>query len=333
MARQVSISSNARQSAFRVAFREAALLAPAGILLVGCFLIPLLLIFWSSFFGGRLDFTNYARLLSEPLYFRTTLRTFEVGFYVTLICLVFGYPLAYLLTIVGSATRTSLITLILIPLFTAFLIRTYAWIIILGRQGIVNLVLMHLGVIGEPLEILHTPAAVYIGMSHVLMPIAIFTMYSTMNQIDRNLVRAAHVLGASPVRAFLRVYFPLTLPGVLAAGVLVFIMSIGFYITPALLGGPSETMISQLIVTQATTLLNLEMSFSLAVLLLAATFLVLALAGLVIPIELMWSVPGAAAKSLDRGATRVHQLLRGSLAAAAGHRVERILDSAGKSTT
>lgn len=270
-------------------------LGPLALLLGGFFVVPLLIVAWNSVSGLALDVASYRRILIEPIYFNVLRRTFTVGLYVTVLCVVFGYPIAYLLSVVQARTATILSTFILIPLFTAFLIRTYAWMIILGRRGVINEFLLSVGIIREPLIILHTSVAVYIGMTHVLMPIAIFTMGAIMTQIDPTLIRAAGVLGATPVHAFLRVYLPLSLPGVLAAAVLIFIMAIGFYITPALLGGPSDTMISQLIVTQTTTLLNFELGFALAVVLLVATLTVLLGASLLIPIEMMWG-----GQALDR---------------------------------
>lgn len=277
-------------------------LGPLTVLLGGFFAVPLLITVWNSVSGLALDFTSYRRVFTEGLYFNVIRRTFAVAFYVTLYCVVLGYPVAYLLASVKARTATILSTFILIPLFTAFLIRTYAWMIILGRRGVINTLLAWTGVIRQPLTILNTSAAVYIGMVHVLMPIAVFTMAAIMTQIDPTLVRAAGVLGANPVRAFTRVYLPLSLPGVLAAAVLVFIMAIGFYITPTLLGGPADTMISQLIVTQTTTLLNFELGSSLAVVLLVTTLLVLLTAGLFIPLEILWGPQGMGRRPGSRGA-------------------------------
>src|SRR5690606_27762819 len=202
----------------------------------------------------------------------------------TLFSILLGYPVAYLLSSLKPRAAIVVSTFLLIPLFTAFLIRTYAWMVILGRQGIVNNTLIWLGFVDEPIQILNTTTAVVIGMVHVLAPIGIFTMYAVMAQIDRRLVAAAQVLGANPVRTFLRVYLPMSLPGVFAAATLVLIMAIGFYITPALLGGPADTMISQLIVVQTTTLLNFPLGYASATILLLATLAILFLASLFIPL-------------------------------------------------
>jgi len=264
--------------------------APLAILLGGFFVAPLLGVIWNSFDGFAFDFGSYARVFGDEIYLDVLRRTFRTGLVVTVACVALGYPVAYLLTVLGRRAATVLATFVLVPLFTAFLIRTYAWMIILGRKGIINDFLLWIGLTHEPVLLLHTSLAVYIGMTHVLMPIAIFTMYAVMVQIDRNLAQAAQVLGANPVRGFLRVYFPMSLPGVMAAAILIFIMSLGFYITPALLGGPGDLMISQLIVAQTNALLNFQMGFALAVVLLVSTLLVLFFASLFIPLETMWGV-------------------------------------------
>ncbi len=243
----------------RQELRNALPAIPLFALLRSFFFIPLLSTLWNSFFGWSFDFGKYAAVISEPVNFRILAGTLKVGLLVTMASLAVAYPLAYQMTKVGPRMFSIVSALVLIPLFTAFLIRTYAWIVILGRQGIVNNALIWLGVIDQPLTILNTTVAVVIGMTHVFVPMAVFTIYSGMVRIDRSMLRAASALGAHPVQAFTRVYFPLTLPSVLSAGVLIFVVAIGFYITPSLLGGPSDTMISQLVVVQMNTMLDFEM--------------------------------------------------------------------------
>ncbi len=269
--------------------RNALPAVPLFALLAIFFFIPLLSTLWNSFFGWSFDFGKYAAVISEPVNFRILAGTLKVGLLVTLASLVVAYPLAYQMTKVGPRMFSIVSALVLIPLFTAFLIRTYAWIVILGRQGIVNNALIWLGIIDQPLTILNTTVAVVIGMTHVFVPMAVFTIYSGMVRIDRSMLRAASALGAHPVQAFTRVYFPLTLPSVLSAGVLIFVVAIGFYITPSLLGGPSDTMISQLVVVQMNTMLDFEMGYALSIVLLVITLAIILLAGLVIPLETIWS--------------------------------------------
>jgi ABC-type spermidine/putrescine transport system permease subunit I len=270
-------------------------IAPAFVLLFAFFVMPLGQAVWQSFGGFDFRFARYAEIFTNPLYLAVFLRTLEVAVWVTVLSVGLGYPIAYLLTALRRRPATVLAICVLVPLLTAFLIRTYGWMVILGRQGVLNRTLVGLGVIDAPLRILGTGTAVYIGLVHVLMPIAIFTMYAGMARLDRTLVTAAQVLGATPTRAFTRVYLPMSLPGVISAAVLVFIMALGFFITPALLGSPSETMIAQLIVTQITTLLDLEFGFVLSAVLLLATLVVLLVANLVVPLEQMWMLGDAAA--------------------------------------
>jgi ABC-type spermidine/putrescine transport system permease subunit I len=269
--------------------RNAPSVIPLFVLLAVFFFAPLFSTLWDSFFGLSFDFGKYAAVVSEPINFQILANTLKIGLFVTVASLVIAYPLAYQMTRLGPRMFSVVSALTLIPLFTAFLIRTYAWIVILGRQGIVNNALIWLGVIDEPLTILNTTAAVVIGMTHVFVPMAVFTIYSGMVRIDRSLVRAALALGAHPVQAFTRVYLPLTLPSVLSAGVLIFVVAIGFYITPSLLGGPGDTMISQLVVVQMTTLLDFEMGYALSIVLLVITLSIILLAGLVVPLETIWS--------------------------------------------
>lgn len=262
---------------------------PLVVLLVGFLVLPLSIILWGSVEGAKLNLAHYARIFSSETNLNVLLHTLKIGLLVTLVSLAAGYPVAYLLTRIRPRAFSVVAIFILIPLFTAFLIRTYAWMVILGRQGIVNNALLWLGLVDAPLPLLNTTFAVVVGMVHVFIPMAIFTMFSAMVRINHDFARAAQVLGAKPVQAFLRVYLPMTLPGVFSAGILIFIVAIGFYITPSLLGGPGDTMISQLIVVQMTTLLNFELGYASSVVLLLVTIAILFVASLFIPLEMIWS--------------------------------------------
>lgn len=263
--------------------------SPLTMLLIGFLIIPLSYIVWGSFEGSKLNFSHYARVFASETNLNILLRTLQTGFIVTVVSITAGYPVAYLLTKLKSRALSTISIFILIPLFTAFLIRTYAWMVILGREGVINNALIWLGLVSAPLQLLNTTFAVVVGMAHVFIPMAIFTMYSSMVRIDHDFAHAAQILGAKPVQAFLRVYFPMTLPAVFSAGILIFITAIGFYITPALLGGPSDTMISQLIVTQMTVLLNFELGYASSIVLLLVTIGILFVASLFIPLEMIWS--------------------------------------------
>ncbi|HEX6959533.1 MAG TPA: ABC transporter permease subunit [Ferrovibrio sp.] len=264
-------------------------LTPALLLVVLCFLLPLGRAIWGSIDGAAFDFSRYGTILAEPLYRDVLLRSFEIALVVMLCCLMAGYPIAYLLTAIPRRRAALLVVFLLVPLFTAFLIRTYGWMSLLGRHGVLNTMLLALGVVDQPLRLLGTRLAVYIGMVHVLAPIAVFTLYASMARIDHALLRAARVLGAHPLQAFLRIYLPLSLPGIVAAGLLVFILAIGFFIAPVLLGSPADTMIAQLVVTQITSLSDLAFGYALAVLLLLVTVAALLIAGRLVPLEQIWA--------------------------------------------
>lgn len=264
-------------------------LVPVILLIILFFVLPLCLALWGSVDGTRLHVGRYAEIFTDPLYRNVLARTFVIATSVTAACILLGYPIAYLLIILSRRWSTVLAICLLVPLFTAFLIRIYGWMTILGRAGVINTILRNLDLIERPIRLLGTETAVYIGMIHVLAPIAIFTMYASMIRLDRSPMNAAKVLGATPVQAFTRVYLPMSLPGVVSASVLVFITALGFFIAPVLLGSPSDTMIAQLIVTQINTLANLEFGYALATVLLAVIIVTLLISNLFVPIEHMWA--------------------------------------------
>jgi ABC-type spermidine/putrescine transport system permease subunit I len=165
---------------------------------------------------------------------------------------------------------------VLLPFFTSILVRSYAWIVIFQTKGLINSIFLTLGIIERPLSILYTEMAVIIGMVHIMLPFMILPVYSVLKNLDRNLLRAARNLGANAVKAFLRVTFPLSLPGVGAGVMFTFILSLGFFITPALLGGPKTLMISTLIEQQINRLMNWEFASAISVILLITTVIVVA---------------------------------------------------------
>lgn len=260
----------------------------AVLLLFLFFALPLVRSIWDSFDGAALSFQRYYDIFTDDLYYAVFMRTLRMSVFVTVLSVVLGFPLAYFLTTLTRRWAMIVSIFVLIPLFTAFLIRIYAWMTILGRGGVLNKTLLAAGIIDTPLRILGTSTAVYVGMVHVLIPIAVLVMYSSMLRIDRTLLTAAQVLGATPVRAFLRVLLPLCAPGVVSASMLVFILAMGFFIAPALLGGPSDTMITQLIVTEITSLLHLKVGYALSTSLLVVTVLVLAVSNIFVPVEHIW---------------------------------------------
>jgi putative spermidine/putrescine transport system permease protein len=206
--------------------------------------------------------------------YRTVLaRTFTVSAVVTLFCVILGFPLAYLLATVRPNISNLLMILVLLPFWTSLLVRTTAWIVLLQNQGIVNGALLHLEIIDHPLRLIFNRFGVYVAMTHVLLPFMVLPLYSVMQAIPPAYMRAALSLGAPPSVAFIRVYLPLTLPGVGAGCLLVFILAIGYYITPALVGGAADQMISYFIAFYTTDTVNWGMASALGAVLLAATLL------------------------------------------------------------
>jgi ABC-type spermidine/putrescine transport system permease subunit I len=232
------------------------------------YLYPLTRLVAWSFFSPGFTLQHYAKLFGEPAYFRAFRNTAEISVGVTLVSLVLGYPLAYLMTAVSPRVRALLVVLVLVPFWTSVLVRTFAWMIILGRRGLINQVLTHWGLIDRPLALIYNMLGVQIGMVHVLLPFMVFPLLSVMTRTDATLVAAARSLGASPRQAFLRVFLPLSLPGVSAGCVLVFLLAVGFYITPALLGGEGQVTFTTLIELVVRDLLDWSFGASLSVFLL-----------------------------------------------------------------
>lgn len=264
------------------------LLLPTLAWLAVLFLMPIGRLFHLSLFGGGVTLGHYTRLVSEPVYLWILWNTFEISAVVTVLALLLGYPVAFLMARARPATAALMLACVMLPLWTSLLVRTYAWMVLLGRQGVVNEALLGLGLLNDPLRLLYNRLGVTIGMVHVLVPFMILALYSVMKGIDLDLLKAAQNLGANPRQAFLRVYLPLSLPGVAAGCLLVFVMAIGFFVTPALLGGRGDMMIAMLIENQVRELLNWEFASALAVALLAFTATLLLVYDRVLGLERMW---------------------------------------------
>ena len=233
-------------------------LFPAALFLGFFFLYPTVLLLGLSLYDnqGALSSHHYDHLFASTTYIKVLLITLKIAGWTTIFAICAGYPVAYLLATVRSSTRNTLIIWVLMPFWTSFLVRTFAWIVLLGRKGAINQWLDALGLVDKPVVMIFNFTGVMIGMVHALMPLCILTMLSVMENIDRNLVPAASTLGARGGQSFWRVYFPLSVPGVAAGGMLVFITALGFFITPALLGGARDTMIVQVIIFQIQEVLN-----------------------------------------------------------------------------
>lgn len=205
------------------------------------------------------------------------LRTFNISFVVTLFCLLLGYPLAWWLASLPARKANILMILVLVPFWTSILVRIAAWIVLLQTEGLVNRGLMGIGLIDHPLALLFNRTGVVIAMVHILLPFMILPLYSVMKSVPPTYVRAAVSLGSAPLAAFFRVYVPQTYPGISAGALLVFILSIGYYVTPALLGGADDQMLSYYIARYTNVEVNWGMACALGALLLAATMVLYAL--------------------------------------------------------
>ena len=260
-------------------------LVPALVFVTAFFVYPLLRMVALSFGAPSGPLGYYGAILREPVYATVLGLTFKTALVVTGLCLLLGVPTAYLLASVQGTARAILLVAVVLPFLTSILIRTYAWMAILGRHGVVNQALLASGLIQAPLPLMHNAFGVYVGMTHVLLPFLVLPVYSVMTGIDRRLLRAAESLGATPRRALATVYVPLALPGIASVALLVFLIAIGFYITPALLGGPRQVMISNLIEVQVLELLNWGFGSALAFLLLGATVVVMVVFDRVLGLE------------------------------------------------
>ena len=189
----------------------------------------------------------FIKVFNDASFWRVMQITAVISLVTTLVCLVVAYPLALFMARLETATANLVMILVLVPFWTSILVRTYAWMVILGRRGMVNDALIALGLSDHPVQILNTRTAVYVAMVHVLLPFMVLPLYGTLRSMDWRLVQAAQGLGAGSLASFRQVVLPLSMPGVAAGCILVFTLSIGFYITPALVGGPSDLMISMLI--------------------------------------------------------------------------------------
>jgi ABC-type spermidine/putrescine transport system permease subunit I len=223
--------------------------------------------------SGALGIGAYRRIAATDVYLRVLGITFRIAALTALWSLLIGYPLAYWLARLPDLFRGRMLLFVMVPFWTSYLVKTFAWMIVLGRSGIINSLALGSGLTEQPLPLLHNEFGVMVGMVHAMVPLAVMTMLPVMTGIDRRLVQAAQTLGAAPARAFWLIYFKLSLPGVAAAGLLVFISSLGFFIVPAFLGGRQQTMLAQLIITQVQELLNWSFAGALAAMMLAAALI------------------------------------------------------------
>jgi putative spermidine/putrescine transport system permease protein len=222
----------------------------------------------------------------QRVFGRILLRTFEISAIVTLCCLFLGYPLAWWLSTLRARTANVLMILVLVPFWTSILVRVAAWVVLLQREGLVNKALMGASIVTEPLALLFNRTGVVVAMVHILLPFMILPLYSVMKSVPPTYLRAAISLGSPPLGAFFRVYVPQTLPGIGAGGLLVFILSIGYYVTPALLGGADDQMLSYYIAQYTNVDVNWGLACALGAILLIATLVLYGIYRRVVKAEL-----------------------------------------------
>jgi ABC-type spermidine/putrescine transport system permease subunit I len=250
---------------------QVVLLGPPLVFLGAVFALPILNVVWGSFFAPNLTFEHYARMVTVPVYGRVFWITLKISVLTTLGCLLLGYPAAYFLASVRPATRQLLLICVIVPFFISLLVRNYVWMILLQRNGLLNRLLLDWGWISRPLELMYNEFGVLVAMVHMLLPYMIFPVLSALLAIPRELLQASAGLGANGARTFVRITLPLSVPGVAAGSLLVFIVALGFFITPALLGGPRQMMISNLIDFNVRQVLNWPFAFALSNTLLSGT--------------------------------------------------------------
>ncbi len=254
--------------------------APGAAVVLLAIILPLGVMLYLSFVGDRGGFTteNYQRLWSQPVYAQVFAMTFKVSFYTTLLVALIGYPLTYFLVQLPEKILRYMLLFILLPFWTAVLVRTYAWLILLQNKGLVNKALIGMGLIDEPLQLAHNLTGALIGMVHIMIPFMVLPLYASMRSIDQNLLAAACNLGAKPSRAFWDVFFPLSLPGFLSGILMVFVMCLGFYTTPAVLGGGQVIMAAMRIDANVRLYSSWGAASSLGIVLLAITMALIAIA-------------------------------------------------------
>jgi putative spermidine/putrescine transport system permease protein len=260
----------------RVGTNSWALLAVPGIVVLAVFfLLPLGLMVIRSLTDPSP--ANYLVFTTSDIYVRVLVNTLLVSVICTLVCLVLGYPYAYAMHRAGPSLSIILTVAVVLPFWSSALVRSYAWLVLLRESGVINTLLLDAGVISTPFKVVRTETAVIIGMCHILLPFMVFPIYAAMRRIDPSLMPAATGLGAHPFRAMRKVFVPLSLPGVYAGSLIVFVVALGFYVVPALLGGPRSLMFSELIVGKVYEELQFGVGAAMAITLVVTTLVSLAL--------------------------------------------------------
>ena len=258
-------------------FLTTALLIPAILILAVSFLAPLGRLVLISFSSPKGLFYAYSQLFEDEIFATVFLNTTTIAIIVTLLAIFIAYPVAFALTKVSKGWHAILLACVLLPLWISVLVRTFAWMVLLERNGPVNTLLVSSGILEKPISLLFNHVSVGVGMLHVLLPYAVLPMYAALVQIEPNLLRASEGLGASRTTTFLKVLLPLSLKGIATAATFTFLLSLGFFVTPALLGGASSLTLSMLIDSFVSDRLNWPLASAASVILLISALLVVAI--------------------------------------------------------
>ena len=286
------IADNVNQKELqRLAARESytffGLTLPYLVMVAALIAIPVGWLFYLSFIGrdGTLSLENYERMWKSKAYIKIFITTFKISIFTTIICAAIGYPLAYFMSQLSKKWANICMVAVLIPFWTSLLVRTYAWLVLLQKKGLVNNILIDAGIIAEPLKFVHNTTGTLIGMVHIMLPFLILPLYANMRAIDKDCMKAASSLGATPTRAFWTVFLPLSLPGLLAGLLIVFVLCLGFYVTPAILGGGKVIMAAMKISSNIEMYFNWGAASALGVVLLVVAGIILFVASKLVSVD------------------------------------------------
>ena len=260
---------------------------PYLLMVTALIVIPVGWLFYLSFIGrdGSLSFENYERMMKSKAYIRIFLTTFKISILTTIICAAIGYPLAYFMSQLSRKWANICMIGVLIPFWTSLLVLTYAWLVLVQKKGLLNNMAIEMGLISEPIKIVHNTTGTLIGMVHIMLPFLILPLYANMRAIDKDALKAASSLGAAPTRAFWTVFFPLSLPGLLAGLLIVFVLCLGFYVTPAILGGGRVIMAAMKISSNIELYFSWGAASALGVVLLVVTGIILFIASKLVSMD------------------------------------------------
>jgi putative spermidine/putrescine transport system permease protein len=263
------------------------LASPAVFVILALLVLPVGWLMAQSFYDDGFTLEHYRRIVSEGIYWRSFALTFRIALLVTLLTLLLGYPVAFAAAALPRGWSVLILALVVLPFWTSVLVRAYAWLVLLQRTGVINQALANFGFIEEPLALVHNELGTVIATVHILLPFMVLPLYSTMQKIPRDLMLAAASLGGTPLHSFLRVFLPLSLPGVLAGLTLVFVLCLGFYITPELLGGGQTIMISMVVSRNVELYNQWGAASAVGVVLLACVLAIFFVVGRVISLDRM----------------------------------------------